>query len=484
MANAYDQVRYPSLPIAHTHPAALGAFLPLFGRAFVPMDGARVLEIGCGSGSNLLSMALGAPNTEFVGVDLARSPIEAGREVVRATGLTNVSLHVGDIARMDASWGSFDYIIAHGVYSWVPLDVRAALMTLIGKLLSPNGLAFVSYNALPGSRIRQALRDMLLYVAGDVDDAAEKLARARAFMAEQVESWSQDDADERAVRMEAIRMLKRAPEVLFHDELGEFFAPALMSDVCASASAAGLEYLCDAAPMQCKESFFPSEEFEIARKHAGADWVRFEQLADFKSMRAFRNSLFCRPGGIDRSRGAARLRDLWACADLKAGVPEAGSADRYVFLVNGGARLATNDPRLGAFLDRLASAYPASVKLDDIEAGSDLADYVLRLFVNQVVRLRVAPFSVSTASGERPLANPLARRQAASGDKEISTMHHTVVRIDDEQILAFLPLLDGARARGELIAHVAAARSLSAEAAAAWVSAALPALSRSGIMMA
>src|SRR6202023_591674 len=140
MANAYDVVRYPNWPVPETHPATLGAFAALLGRRFAPFHACRVLEIGCGEGVNLMSMALGAPASEFVGIDLAEAPVAQGRATAEASGLANVTLRVQDIMQAGAALGEFDYIVAHGVYAWVPAPVRAALMRLVGKCLRTHGL--------------------------------------------------------------------------------------------------------------------------------------------------------------------------------------------------------------------------------------------------------------------------------------------------------------------------------------------------------
>jgi SAM-dependent methyltransferase len=214
MANVYDLVRYPNWPIPETHPVALAAFAALFGRRFAPFRACRVLEIGCGEGVNLMSMALGAPASEFVGIDLAEAPIAQGRVTAQASGLANVTLRVQDLAGVAP--GEFDYIIAHGVYAWVPALVRVALMRLIGKCLRPDGLAFVSYNVYPGCRMRQVLRDLLLEGTRGLDDPGEKLSAARTVLIRQIEFWSDADPLQKALIEEArdgwhIRRLRGAP---------------------------------------------------------------------------------------------------------------------------------------------------------------------------------------------------------------------------------------------------------------------------------
>ena len=266
MANLYDRVRYPHLVFPQTHPLATGAFAALFGRRFVPFAASRVLEIGCGEGVNLINMALGAPEAEFVGVDLAERPIALARAAARGCGLANVVFHARDLIDVDASYGRFDYIIAHGVYSWVSARVREGLMRVVAERLSADGLALISYNALPGSRRRQAIRDMLLFVTKGVEDPEAKLSLARSFLSQRIEAWSDGEAEEYTMKSEARRILDRAPEVLFHDELGEDYAPQLLSDVVAAAAQHGLTYLCDAQPNLSEEALFPSDPLAGTRE--------------------------------------------------------------------------------------------------------------------------------------------------------------------------------------------------------------------------
>ncbi|OQX00120.1 MAG: hypothetical protein BWK73_49285 [Thiothrix lacustris] len=95
--------------------------------------------------------------------------VSIGQQVVSALNLTNIRLDVGDILELQAAdIGQFDYIIAHGVYSWVPMVVREKILQLARDCLTPNGLAYISYNLLPGWRMRGSLRDLLLHATRDV----------------------------------------------------------------------------------------------------------------------------------------------------------------------------------------------------------------------------------------------------------------------------------------------------------------------------
>ena len=100
----------------------------LFGMSPPPLKGCRVLELGCANGANLLPMAISLPDATLRGIDLAPAQVDAGRGVIRSLNLTNVSLEAMSITDIDDDFGLYDYIICHGVYSWVPADVQEAIL--------------------------------------------------------------------------------------------------------------------------------------------------------------------------------------------------------------------------------------------------------------------------------------------------------------------------------------------------------------------
>jgi len=197
MPNAYDRVHYPGQPYIQAHPAALGVFAKLFGLPFAPFETCRMLEIGCGDGVNLINLALSAPNARFVGVDLAEAPIARARADATACGCDNVEFVALDLRDIDASFGEFDYIAAHGVLAWVPDTVRVALFPAIGPRLAPHGLAMASFNALPGARAWQAMRDMLRYETAKAEAPEDKLRLAVEFLQRSVALWPENEADGR-----------------------------------------------------------------------------------------------------------------------------------------------------------------------------------------------------------------------------------------------------------------------------------------------
>jgi SAM-dependent methyltransferase len=482
--NEYDRVRYPSVVFAKTHPAVLSAFAALFGKPYAPVETARVLEIGCGDGVNLINMALGAPGAAFVGVDLAEQPIGRAKEMAQALGLANASFYVQDVATMGAAFGRFDYIIAHGVYAWTPPSVGEALIRAIGASLNENGLAFVSYNTFPGARLRQVLRDMLLSATDHIADPEEKVDVARSILDDAAKTWADDNPLRSALSTLAKAMIEKPPAALYHDELSHWYEPKLLSEAVAAARSAGLDYLCDTQAELCAEAFFPTERYAAAQAHARGDWARFEQITDFNEIRFFRNSIFCRGGGIDRRLEPQRLRGLFAYGELTPLPHDPQAPDSFAFKTDKGAEMTTNSPRLAELLTKIGATFPACVSLDEAAEDEDYAAFVLRLFVNKCIRLRTAPFPFTVTPGERPIASPLVRLQAERGDRIVTSLRHIAVLFEDPSDRALMAMLDGSRTREDLAREVATRQGLSPEAAFAQASKAIETMTTLGLMTA
>ena len=486
-ANAYDRIRYPGSPQPSTHPAAIGTFACLYGRNFAPASRCRVLEVGCGDGANLLSMAAMAPQSRFVGFDIAETAIAQAQSTAISAGLTNVEFLVMDIKDASTSLGEFDYVIAHGVYAWVPAPVRDGLMSLIGSTLAPSGLAFISYNVMPASRVRQIVRDILQDRAAGEANIAEKFAAVKECMEFHADIWAQEDALRIAMREQMLATLRRPPEVIFHDEMGEIFEPQFVSRVAAHAGQHRLQYLCDCSPMLNAEAFFPSEEKRELRQRANDDWVRFEQLHDYVKLVRFRQTILCRDDAVmDRRPDWTRLRKLHAQGRFVREETATPNSETFIFRAGKEAagHVSTNDASLATLIDRIGAADPGSIPLENTITDSDIGDAVLRLFLAGSLSLQTEPFAFTLTPGERPVAHPLARAQALRGDKKLSSLRHTVVEIADPASHHFIALLDGTRTRGELATEMARFTGAPAGAISAQLDSILSGLARSALLLA
>ncbi|WZB65611.1 class I SAM-dependent methyltransferase [Achromobacter xylosoxidans] len=147
-----------------------------------PLAGARVLELACAAGGNLIPFAVAHPNAQVIGIDLSPEQVNAGREVVEKLGLRNLDLRALSITDIDDSLGKFDYIICHGVFSWVPPVVREAILRVCRDNLAPEGIAFISYNVYPGWKTSDILRDAMQLNSFSATTPAEKLKKAKEML--------------------------------------------------------------------------------------------------------------------------------------------------------------------------------------------------------------------------------------------------------------------------------------------------------------
>jgi methyltransferase-like protein len=419
-----------------------------------------VLELGCGDGGNLIPMALGLPGSSFVGIDTAARAIGRGQALADALALDNVMLEAGAIEAFAPLPGGYDYVIAHGVYSWVPAAVRDRLLAVCRAALADGGVAYVSYNALPGGRVREALRDMLVFHTATLDDPRERVAEARGLLRFLLEGAPEQHALGAAMRSHAERLLAHSDATLLHDELAEINDAVYFHEFAAHAARHGLQYLAEADffEMQIGAASEPAAQALLAID----DPVRREQYLDFLKARMFRQTLLCRAElAIDRTPRPAVLERLAVATQAQPrGEPDADGAQAFEGPT--GSTLTTDHPLVIDALGRVAAAWPAAMWVLDLlgpQAGdaerTELCDALLRSYAANLVVLHVHPPRLTTAPGATPRTSDLARHQARGG-AVVTNLRHTRVRIEDDLGRRLVTLLDGTRDRAALAAELRA----------------------------
>jgi hypothetical protein len=419
-----------------------------------------VLELGCGDGGNLVPMALALPGASFVGVDAAPKAIARGRGLIAELGLENVALEARAIEDLSPAPGGFDYVIAHGVYSWVPAAVRDRLLAVCREALGDAGVAYVSYNSLPGGRLREALRDMLVFHTAELADPRERVAQARALLRFLLEGAVGEHGLGAVVRAQAEGMLARSDATLLHDELAEVNDAVHFHEFAAHAAHHGLQYLAEADffEMQIGAASEPAAQALLAIE----DPVRREQYLDFLKARMFRQTLLCPIGvEIDRTPRPGVLERLAVSTQAQT-TGEPGPGGAQAFAGPTGSTLTTDHPLVIDALKRTAAAWPAARWVRDLlgpDATGDergaLCDALLRSYAANLVALHVCPPRPTTTPGDAPRASALARHQARAG-AVVTNLRHASVRIEDDLGRRLVTLLDGTRDRAALAADLRA----------------------------
>lgn len=457
---SYDAIPYESVPISETHVEGLAALGRLFGVPTADPQRCRVLELGCAEGGNLIPMAFYLPGSHFVGLDLSQGQIAAGQRLVAALGLGNIALLHRDVMQPTEELGQFDYIIAHGLYSWVPAPVQARILQICAQHLAPGGIAYVSWNALPGWHTRAVMRDMLLAHTRALTNPAERLQAAYRFLAEFGPGLAEEAGDLAAILAAEVAYLRQAPpSYLYHEYLVETNTPLLFRDFAAQAARQGLRYVADVD----LHTMLPHTLGRAGQAALSGieDRLARIQAMDFLRARRFHRSLLTLAAtpvreapDLDAFRRLAFHADLTSEEEI-----DLGSTERQTFTTPTGACYAVAHPLSKAALMWLASVYPSSVGYADLFAAAanlvseyaaaemaqneaaferELLDLVAWGAVKPVVTVQ----TYAVAPDERPRAHALARAQTELGADCVASIRHTAVHLD-APAARLLGLLDG-----------------------------------------
>jgi len=454
----YDAVAYPGFPCPDTHPDHLAAMAILHGLSPAPVERCRVLEVACNDGANLIPMAYAIPGSEFVGFDLAGLPVERGQRRIGKLGLKNIRIFRGNLLEAGAELGQFDYIIAHGVYSWVPEPVRDRLLGLCRELLTPHGVAFISYAALPGGHLRNMLREIMLYRVQGIEDPAQKTAAALTFLRFVMNARKPGDPFRAVIEEQLKSMEKRTPHAVFHDELGEVHHPLLFTEFIRHAARHGLQYLSESVLPPPPDPVNNSELAPILASLAGDDFIAREQLLDFLRNRMYRETLLCH---VDREVRRDYLPEQFQRLSYSSQVSSSPGAKpgAKIFTLPGGIKMETSHPAVIALMEQLEAAWPRALSFAEVEPGLSASGFVLdhegaallmRLAVAKMIELHAWKAPVAPSISNHPIASACARDEARTRT-HVTTLLHTTARLDDPLVRSFLQRLDGTRDRAALI---------------------------------
>jgi SAM-dependent methyltransferase len=472
IASAYDSISYVSVAYPDTHPNRLATIARFYGMEAPDVASCRVRELGCGSGRNLLPMAYQYPDGRFVGIDLSIREIETARSRAASYGLTNVELRHGDILEVDSTWEQFDYILAHGVYSWVPPEVREKILAIFQQNLSPCGVAYVSYNAYPGSHLRNLTRDMMHYHIRHMDDPKRRIAQARAVIG-MIAEGSDASSVHGAIMRDQLALLQRMPdELLFHDDLLEITKPFLLHEVVEKAQGYGLQYLSDAVLSRRDLGHHSEQIRRVLESFPEDEFLARDQYQDFVDGHGFRRTLLCH-ADVPLNR---RLEPdciagfhLASSAAPVSGDSDPTSGETAEFNTERGHKLATDHSLTKAAILELGDAWPgmlafpalveraagrAGLHLDGSEGALEhvavLTNALFHAVCSGHVEIHKHAPKLTKSISRKPEASLLARKEVES-EALVTNLRHKMVRIDDKKVRRFLPLVDGTRDCDELV---------------------------------
>ncbi|MBS6009055.1 MAG: methyltransferase regulatory domain-containing protein [Haemophilus parahaemolyticus] len=298
LATSYDELRYYSKPFSFTSIPFLEASAYLWGLTPPAIKGAKVLELGSSFGGNLISQAVYYPETEFVGIDLSSSQINQGNEIIKSMGLNNVRLEAKNILHITSEFGKFDYIIAHGIYSWVPDEVKSKILDICRDNLSENGIAYISYNTYPGWKSKEVARDIMLFTNKHTSELplSEQMRRGKVV----VKLFSDAIKTIKSVKEHNSFRINNFDDIqdkddsyIAHEYLETYNHPFYLNEFVDEVCKHQLAYIGDTDFQLSFTSWMQQHLRDMIIQLTGDDYVAREQCIDYLYDVAFRRSLLC-----------------------------------------------------------------------------------------------------------------------------------------------------------------------------------------------
>lgn len=461
---SYDELPYDSLPLPETQPDFLAAVAHVHGFDAPDPRRARILELGCAQGGNLIPLAWRWPESECVGVELSRAQAESGAVFIAELGAKNVRILHGDLAELPDSLGEFDYIIAHGVYSWVPPSVQLALLSICRRHLSATGVAYVSFNVKAGWGALQALRTALLERTSADVPAPQRYQQALRVLNELETEWTDP-----ALLKEIAFLKTAAPSYLFHEYLAEVNTALTFETFAAELDAHGLRYVGEAGPRHAVVEL--EDAWGLAPEGMMGRWLDAEAALDTAHTIRFRRALIARADApCAQPPQSHTLSDLAFYADLRCDDEiDLDQASEQRFITPAGRALPVTQPVMKAAMMALSLAYPAALPYPALRDAADrvLAEFgvdcppdnvafegaLFQLVMAHGVMPSVHAGPDEVIPGEHPCAHALARLQARSSGWVVSSGRHAAMDLD-APARTLLDLLDGTQTLRQLAAHM------------------------------
>lgn len=371
ITETYDKRVYTSNAFPFSSPGHMRAAAHLYGLESVLLENARVLELGCAGGGNLLPFALAYPQAHVVGVDLSSVQVNQGLEVVQSLGVQNLHLHAMSLTDITPEFGQFDYIIAHGVFSWVPPEVREAMMRILRDNLSPNGIGYISYNTYPGWKAGDIVRDAMLLHSHSAETGDEKLASAKAMLNLLSEGVASSNALAPSLRAAVAQLRTHSDYYIAHEYLEIFNNPCYLLEFVNFADQHDLTHVGDADPhMEMAVTYGQNVQLNHSLVALGQPREMRQQYLDFAVGRNFRKSLVVHQSRADQvfiSPDMERLADLRWAGQFTEVEPDANAPKGSTSFRNYKNRLLhTNDVAVMAVVRSLSQVWPASLDFDSL----------------------------------------------------------------------------------------------------------------------
>ncbi len=474
IVNSYDEIPYPSLVYTDTHPGKLATLALLFGLKPASIANCRVLELGCGDGTNLIAIAQTLPQAQFWGIDASIQQVKAGQNLANSIGLTNITLQQFDLVEIDESLGTFDYIIAHGLYSWIPQAQQNILLQVCQRHLAPHGIVYISYNIYPGWHMEQVVRDMMKYHVQQLPEVSFEvyMKQAKGILQFIAHLRQQGNSAFDILLQEKSQQFQLASDnYLYHDFLAVENHPVYFEQFIHQIQQHQFAYVTDIEFRHYLMHSFPQQVIDALEELFQDDFLKKEQYMDFFYNRTLRRSLLChQPIPVQREIHWESVTECYIAATLQPQNPTTHSAttsEPEFFKTVDNESCSVKHPITKAAIYYLTEQYPHRIQFEQLfqhcyqqptHFSQDssllqkmLAQELLHLYCLKAVELHIDPPAFVTTISTYPTASPLARQLASRGQQPIINLRCELIKLDNLATI-LLPHLNGQKDKPALLA--------------------------------
>ncbi len=435
-----DELPYTSQVMPYTHPYHLATIAKLFGMQAAKPH--RILELACGDGSNILGIAQSLPQSECWAIDKSASEIAQAQQFANQAKLHNINLKVVDILEIDTSFGQFDYIIVHGIYSWGSSEVKKKILQLCKQLLSANGIAYVSYDTSPAGDSRRIVRQMLRYHSMGMKDSQQRLAQLHALFQFLIAANRDANTAYSLMLQEEYQIFQQLPHPeLYLNYIDHDNEPILFTEFMLRAHEQELDYLGDAF----LKTMLPQNLAADLQQNLAVfehNILQQEQYMDFARNRRYRHTLLVHKGiELNRTLDVELINNFYLCCDFQ--LKQEGDTTHFV---SSHGTVTIENPDIKQVFIYLGQQYPRYLTVAELLEKTKTPIILEMLFsccMQGIIELHHEPETYTTTISTQPFASPLARAQVAAGRTQVTNLRNEPVEINDVVCLYLLPYLDG-----------------------------------------
>jgi SAM-dependent methyltransferase len=444
---------FDSRPNPERHPDRLRVISKLRGLQVAPVSKARILDLGCGTGLDIIAWALQYPEAEFLGIDNDKNFINLGNKLISDLSLKNIKLQEADILDYKVEDNTWDYIISHGVYSWVPDSVQTAILNIITSGLKPTGVASLSYNVLPGWETRRVTQKIIQTFDNQnespewrVDNALKSLNRAKLFLNDSASLHSQQ------IVKEIDSVLRQSGAFIYHELLNLSSVAFYYTEFNDQITKYRLQILGDGDPRKFNITPYDSVTSQQWQEFEQKDFIKINQFMDLLNNTSLRSAVLCKDSVVlSEQPEYSSIFEMFVSSGVRK-ENEVGEDTNQMAIYAGpaGSTIEINDSRIKYLLNLLSDNWPKSKAVTEIMTNSSITsnstktiyETIGELFLQGIVNISLEPAKLLDKINELPKVYSLAKEQAKLGFAWVTNLHFEFVPISefDRELII---LLDG-----------------------------------------